>query len=42
MINHHDDPINKFSYQMVVQRPWWFGPRKPDRPGSHARPCSGR
>ena len=26
MINHHDDPINKFSYQMVVQRPWWFGP----------------
>ena len=24
MINHHDDPINKFSYQMVVQRPWWF------------------
>jgi uncharacterized membrane protein len=25
MINHHDDPINKFSYQMVVQRPWWFG-----------------
>ena len=26
MINHHDDPINKFSYQMAVQRPWWFGP----------------
>jgi uncharacterized membrane protein len=26
MINHHDDPINKFSYEMVVQRPWWFGP----------------
>ena len=25
MINHHDDPINKFSYEMVVQRPWWFG-----------------
>ena len=26
MINHHDDPINKFSYEMVVRRPWWFGP----------------
>jgi hypothetical protein len=26
MINHHDDPINKFSYQMAVQRPWWLGP----------------
>jgi len=26
MINHHDDPINMFSYEMVVQRPWWFGP----------------
>jgi uncharacterized membrane protein len=26
MINHHDDPINKFAYEMVVQRPWWFGP----------------
>jgi uncharacterized membrane protein len=26
MINHHDDPINKFSYSMAVQRPWWFGP----------------
>lgn len=26
MVNHHDDPINKFSYEMVVQRPWWFGP----------------
>jgi uncharacterized membrane protein len=25
MINHHDDPINKFSYEMVVERPWWFG-----------------
>lgn len=26
MINHHDDPINKFAYSMVVQRPWWMGP----------------
>jgi uncharacterized membrane protein len=26
MVNHHDDPINKFAYSMVVQRPWWFGP----------------
>lgn len=26
MINHHDDPINKFSYEMVVRRPWWLGP----------------
>jgi uncharacterized membrane protein len=26
MINHYDDPINKFSYAMVVQRPWWLGP----------------
>lgn len=25
MINHHDDPINMFSYEMVVQRPWWMG-----------------
>lgn len=26
MIVHHDDPINKFGYSMVVQRPWWMGP----------------
>jgi uncharacterized membrane protein len=26
MLNHHDDPINKFSYEMAVQRPGWFGP----------------
>jgi hypothetical protein len=25
MVNHHDDPINKFSYAMAVQRPWWLG-----------------
>lgn len=26
MMNHDDDPINKFSYDMVVRRPWWMGP----------------
>lgn len=25
VINHHDDPIVKFDYSMVVQRPWWMG-----------------
>jgi uncharacterized membrane protein len=25
MLNHDDDPINKFSYDMVVRRPWWMG-----------------
>lgn len=25
MMNHDDDPINKFSYDMVVRRPWWMG-----------------
>ncbi len=25
MLNHDDDPINKFSYDMVVKRPWWMG-----------------
>ena len=37
MINHHDDPINKFSYEMVVQRPWWFGAPETRRPRSPAR-----
>lgn len=23
---HHDDPINKFSYDAVVRTPWWMGP----------------
>ncbi|HEX6887244.1 MAG TPA: alpha/beta-hydrolase family protein [Candidatus Nanopelagicales bacterium] len=23
---HHDDPINKFSYDAVVRAPWWMGP----------------
>ncbi len=25
MVVHHDDPVNKFSYQMAVQQPWWLG-----------------
>lgn len=28
MVVHDDDPVNKFSYSMVVKRPWWFGPPK--------------
>ena len=26
MVVHHDDPVNKYSYRMVLQRPWWLGP----------------
>ena len=26
MMAHDDDPIPKFGYAMVVQRPWWMGP----------------
>ena len=26
MLVHHDDPVNMFSYEMVVKRPDWFGP----------------
>ncbi len=25
MVIHDDDPVNKFSYSMVVKRPYWFG-----------------
>ncbi len=25
MIVHHDDPVNKFSYRLVVKQPWWMG-----------------
>ena len=25
MIVHNDDPVNKFSYRMVIKRPWWLG-----------------
>jgi len=31
MLVHHDDPVNMFSYEMVVKRPDWFGPPA-DRP----------
>jgi uncharacterized membrane protein len=31
VVNHHDDPIVKFDYSMVVQRPWWMG-------SPHSRP----
>jgi uncharacterized membrane protein len=31
MLVHHDDPVNMFSYGMVVKRPDWFG-RPADRP----------
>jgi uncharacterized membrane protein len=26
MVVHHDDPVNKYAYSMVVQPPWWMGP----------------
>jgi uncharacterized membrane protein len=26
MVVHHDDPVNKYSYRMVLQPPWWMGP----------------
>jgi len=26
MIVHDDDPVNKFSYRLVVAPPWWMGP----------------
>lgn len=26
MVVHHDDPVNKYSYEMVLQPPWWLGP----------------
>lgn len=26
MVVHHDDPVNKYSYAMVLQPPWWMGP----------------
>ena len=31
MLVHHDDPVNKYSFAMVVQPPWWLGPPE-DRP----------
>ena len=26
MVVHHDDPVNKYAYTMVLQPPWWMGP----------------
>lgn len=31
MIVHHDDPVNKYSFRMVLQPPWWMG-RPSSRP----------
>lgn len=25
MVVHHDDPVNKFGYRLVVRPPWWMG-----------------
>jgi uncharacterized membrane protein len=30
---HHDDPINKFSFDSVVREPWWMGPAALRPPG---------
>ena len=26
MLVHHDDPVNKYGFEMVLQPPWWMGP----------------
>jgi hypothetical protein len=26
MVVHHDDPVNKYAYTMVLQPPYWMGP----------------
>ncbi len=26
MVIHHDDPVNKYGFAMIVQPPWWMGP----------------
>jgi uncharacterized membrane protein len=26
MVVHHDDPVNKYAFSMVLQPPWWLGP----------------
>ncbi len=26
MVIHHDDPVNKYSFAMILQPPWWMGP----------------
>ncbi len=25
MLVHHDDPVNKYGYRLIVQPPWWMG-----------------
>ena len=25
MVVHHDDPVNKYGFKMIVQPPWWMG-----------------
>ncbi len=31
MVVHHDDPVNKYGYRMLLQPPWWMG-SPADRP----------
>ena len=26
MVVHHDDPVNKYGFRLIVQPPWWMGP----------------
>jgi len=26
MVVHHDDPVNKYGFAMILQPPWWMGP----------------
>lgn len=26
MVVHHDDPVNKYGFSMILQPPWWMGP----------------
>ena len=26
LVVHHDDPVNKYAYTMVIEPPWWMGP----------------
>ena len=28
MVVHHDDPVNKYGFRMVLQPPWWMGAPK--------------
>lgn len=33
MVVHHDDPVNKYAYTMVLQPPWWMGSPATRPPG---------